>query len=30
MKMYDRVLLTVDFEDYKEGAIGIIVEMYND
>lgn len=30
MKLYDKVILTEEFDDYKAGTEGIIVELYDD
>ena len=30
MKLYDKVILTEEFDNYKAGTEGIIVELYDD
>lgn len=30
MKLYDKVILTEEFDDYKAGTEGIVVELYDD
>lgn len=30
MKLYDKVILTEEFDNYKVGTKGIIVELYDD
>lgn len=30
MKLYDKVILTKEFDNYKVGTEGIIVELYDD
>lgn len=30
MKLYDKVILTEEFDNYKAGTNGIIVELYDD
>ena len=30
MKLYDKVILTEEFDDYKVGTEGIVVELYDD
>lgn len=30
MKLYDKVILTEEFDNYKAGTEGIVVELYDD
>lgn len=30
MKLYDKVILTEEFDNYKVGTNGIIIELYDD